>query len=102
MNEPKHRERLPTDLRAGLPAQGFVNLSEAQAIVRRLAECARAGVLPSAPHGESTVFIIALYEAQAELIRRLLRNTFSCGPLPIDRSGQARIVCPPRGLLGVP
>ncbi|HEV8058978.1 MAG TPA: AAA domain-containing protein [Gemmataceae bacterium] len=75
MNEPKHRERLPADLRAGLPAHGFVNLSEAQAIIRRLLECERAGSLPSAAHGETTVFVIALYEAQAELIRRLLRAT---------------------------
>jgi superfamily I DNA and/or RNA helicase len=37
-------------------------------------DCERAGSLPSAPAGETSVFIIALYDAQAELIRRLLRN----------------------------
>ena len=75
LSEPKNRERLPAELRAGLPGQGIVNLAEAQAIVRRLADCERAGSLPSAPAGVAAVFVVALYEAQAELIRRLLRST---------------------------
>jgi AAA domain len=76
----KNRERLTSELYAGLPAQGIVNLSEAQAIARRLVDCERSGSLPAASAGQVAVFIIALYEAQAELIRRLLRNTPSLAP----------------------
>jgi hypothetical protein len=86
--EPRHRERLPVELRAGLPNQGFVNYAEAQAVVRTLAgfiqESARQGregeklVVAWSPDHATTrgpaVAILALYPAQAELIRRLLHE----------------------------
>ena len=75
LSEPKNRDRLPAELRVGLPTQGIVNLQEAQTIVRKLIDCERAGLLPAVVPGAVSVFVIALYEAQAELIRRLLRNS---------------------------
>jgi hypothetical protein len=73
MSEPRNRERLPVDQRSDLPGQGFVNLQEAQAIVRRLVELERAGSLPRLTGPNPPIFIIALYEAQVAVIRRLLR-----------------------------
>ncbi len=75
LSNSRNRERLPFDLRTGLPNQGFVNLAEAQAVVRRLEELAGATARPDIPSALSNVFVIALYEAQAELIRKLIRNS---------------------------
>jgi hypothetical protein len=71
----RSKDRLPLALRGGLPNQGYVNLSEAQAIVRRLEslERDRLGQQDEAP--EENLFVIALYEAQAELIRKLIKNS---------------------------
>ena len=74
LSDPKNRDRLPAELRVGLPTQGVVNLQEAQAIVRKLVDGERAGLLPAVLPGAVTIFVVALYESQAELIRRLLRN----------------------------
>ncbi len=59
-------DRLPAELRAALPRRGLVNLAEAHAVVRRLEELSAA---------EGPVAVIALYRAQAELIRRLVRES---------------------------
>ena len=75
LSEPRNRDRLPLELRAGMPPQGIVNLQEAQSLVRKLVELERAGLLPPVYAGAVSVFVVALYEAQAELIRRLLRNS---------------------------
>jgi hypothetical protein len=99
--EPRHRERLPAELRSDLPNQGFVNYPEAQAVVRTLADLLPEtrpqerewGAVPLPSRGLSppvvarspdhattwgstqpAVAILALYPAQAELIRRLLRQ----------------------------
>jgi hypothetical protein len=60
--------RLPADLKSQLPGRGLVNLAEAQAIVQHLATFATdaSSLLP--------VAVVALYPAQAELIRRLLAD----------------------------
>jgi hypothetical protein len=66
---PRHVDRLPSELRPGLPGQGFVNYLEAQAVVRALEDLvAEGGPNPSA-------LVLALYPAQAELIRRLIRQS---------------------------
>ncbi len=76
----KTTEMLPDELR-DLPAQGVVNLPEAQAVVHKLEElvhdpalhqgvCVR-GACASCP----TVAVVALSPAQAELIRRLMRKS---------------------------
>jgi AAA domain len=75
LSEPKNRDRLPIELGIGLPTHGVVNLPEAQAIVRKVVEFERAGLLPPVLPGTVSVFVVALYEAQAELIRRLLCNS---------------------------
>src|SRR5205807_8553748 len=62
-------DRLPGDLRAALPQRGLVNYFEAQAVVRRLEE------LFAAAESPGRVGVLALYPAQAELIRQLVRRT---------------------------
>jgi hypothetical protein len=69
LSDPRQRERIPTDLRGGLPERGMVNLAEAQAIARFLdAELSK---------GEPavTVAVLAMTAAQAELTRRVCRQS---------------------------
>jgi hypothetical protein len=80
LSDPRHRDRLPTELRPGLPEQGYVNYLEAQAVVRTVEDLAvHWGELTGAPlpgHDKCrpTVGIVALYPAQVELIRRLIEQ----------------------------
>jgi hypothetical protein len=63
----RHADRLPTGLRHGLPARGFVNYLEAQAVIRRLES-----YLQKEVNGHPIrVAVTALYEGQVELLRRL-------------------------------
>jgi hypothetical protein len=79
--ERRHRERLPPELERGLPEVGFVNLGEAQAVVRYLERLLTDRALaalaqePAASAPKPLVGIVALYPAQVELIRRLLGRT---------------------------
>jgi AAA domain len=74
----RHRDRLPSELRSVLPKQGLVNYLEGQAVVRlvdalaRDAELARVAGRYGLPR--PSVAVLALYPAQAELIRVLLRQ----------------------------
>jgi len=72
LNDPRNRERLPIDVRFRLPNYGFVNYLEAQALVRKLA--AMASELAAGPT-RPRVAVLALYVAQAELIRHLIQET---------------------------
>jgi hypothetical protein len=65
LSQARNHDRLPAELRQGLPRHGFVNLTEAQAVVRTL-ETLVDSARPS-------IAVVALYAAQAELIRRLAR-----------------------------
>jgi len=67
LSDPRHRDRLPAELRPELPALGLVNYLEAQAVIRALERLA--------PHERGTVGVLALYPAQAELIRCMLRRS---------------------------
>lgn len=79
--EPRHRDRLPSELRGQITSRGYVNYLEAQAVVRALEKlvtepalrsaAAHAGCGPSRP----AIGVLALYPAQAELIRILMRQT---------------------------
>jgi hypothetical protein len=75
LSAPRQCERLPHDLRAALPPRGFVNLPEARAVVRRL----EALLKPPGSNGHQTatpsVLVIALFPAQAELIRHFLKQS---------------------------
>jgi hypothetical protein len=73
LSAPRQGERLPLDLRGRLPARGFVNLAEARAVVRKLEELLVRSV-HSNGHAPQVV-VVALYPAQAELIRHLLMQT---------------------------
>jgi hypothetical protein len=81
----RHRERLPAELRPELPEQGLVNYLEAQAVVRAL-ETVAADAAGPAGAGETRipVAVVALYPAQAELIRRLVRQSKRLAGSPLD------------------
>jgi hypothetical protein len=73
---PRHSDRLPSELRHGLPNRGFVNYLEARVVVRKLEDlhrkpegCNGSGTPKAAP----TAAVIALFAAQAELIRQLIK-----------------------------
>jgi hypothetical protein len=86
--DPRQRERLPAEWRPDLPKQGLVNYLEAQAVVRALtalaAELPLVAQTPATPSRISTppplcrprpaVVVLALYAAQAELIRQMIRQ----------------------------
>lgn len=72
----RHADRLPADLAAGLPPRGYANYLEAQALVRRLEQLAAApGGLPAGRRDEPAIAVLALYEGQAELLRRLIERS---------------------------
>ena len=75
MSDARNRDRLPADLRTGLPPTGFVNLSEAQALTRHLEDLLRGQLPHGTENSPGQIFVIALYEAQAELIRRLAKKS---------------------------
>ncbi len=69
-NDARHRDRLPDEFRRGLTGPGLVNFLEAQAVVRTV-QALHNVTMPADPKGPA-IGVIALYAAQAELIRRLL------------------------------
>jgi hypothetical protein len=71
-----HGDRLPGEVRATLPRQGLVNYIEAAALVRALERCAAGEPLPA---------VIALYSAQAELIRTLIGRSPALAGRPAPR-----------------
>lgn len=80
LSDHRHRDRLPAELRPHLPKEGFVNYLEAQAVVQTLAALVEEMGLRD-PRGEvgsgsrrPTIAVLALYPAQAELIRRLMQE----------------------------
>jgi hypothetical protein len=85
LSDSRHRERLPAELRPDLPAQGFVNYLEAQAVVRHLealaADLAAQGVGSETP---PTIGVMALYPAQALLIRRLIQSSATLAASNLD------------------
>jgi hypothetical protein len=87
LSDGRHRERLPDELRPSLPDRGLVNYLEAQAVVRALEALVKQPGLAETG-GDAAVGVIALYPAQAELIRRLVHQSpdlASAGvPLKID------------------
>lgn len=67
----RHVDRLPVGLRQGLPPRGFVNYLEAQALIRRLEMFVQKDV-----NGQPCrVAVLALYEGQVELLRRLVAQS---------------------------
>jgi hypothetical protein len=80
LGDGRHADRLPQELRAALPARGLVNYMEALAVVRALEALAAA-----APAGAAPVGVVALYQAQAELLRLLIGRSaaLSAGRLPV-------------------
>jgi hypothetical protein len=65
----RQADRLPAEVRPGLPKTGYVNYLEAQAVVRVLARLAAEAAASDCQLPR--VAVLALYEAQAALIRRL-------------------------------
>jgi hypothetical protein len=69
LGDVRQRDRVPPELRSGLPQRGLVNYPEAQAVVRALE--ALAG--PKRERG--TIGVVALFAAQADLIRKLIEQS---------------------------
>jgi hypothetical protein len=80
LSDVPHGDRLPGEFRALLPRQGLVNYIEAAAVVRALERFAakRTG-------GEPLPTVIALYPAQAELIRALIGRSAALAGRPAPR-----------------
>jgi hypothetical protein len=66
----RHGDRLPVGLRQSLPARGFVNYLEAQALIRRLETWLRKESADSC-----RVAVLALYQSQVDLLRRLIEQS---------------------------
>jgi hypothetical protein len=85
LSAPRHADRLPTELRNGLPSRGIINYLEAQAVVRRLEQL----ITDPLPTNDGTaapgIAVVAMYPAQAELIRRLVCHSprLAQGRVPI-------------------
>lgn len=75
MADANHRNRLAPELKAGLPENGYVNLAEAKAVVRYLADNISKWARPIAEGSEPEMFVIATYQAQADLIRKLVQQS---------------------------
>jgi hypothetical protein len=71
--DPRHRGRLPGDVAAALPNAGIVNIQEAQAVLRVLETLAAEPGLRGSD--APAVGVVALYEAQACLIRVLMQQS---------------------------
>jgi len=84
LGEPRQRERLPAAVRGILPPRGLVNWAEAQAVVTHLEALARQ-TAPANGCGAPSVGVMALYAAQAELLRWLVRQStvLAAGPLDV-------------------
>ncbi len=85
----RHADRLPTGLRNGLPMRGFVNYLEAQALIRRLETFMQKDV-----NGHPCrVAVLALYEGQVELLRRLMAQSeiLRSGRVPLEVSLPSRL-----------
>jgi hypothetical protein len=85
LSDSRHRDRLPAELRPDLPNQGYVNLLEAQAVVRHL-EALVADPSVRGVGGETvpTIGVMALYPAQALLIRRLMQSSATLAASNLD------------------
>jgi hypothetical protein len=79
LTDVRHRDRLPADLRHDLPGVGIVNYIEAQTVIRALEALATNPALDAALGATQdgvrpAIGVVALYAAQADLIRRLLQQ----------------------------
>ena len=81
LEDPKHRDRIPSEVRNLLPGRGLVNYLEAQAVVRTLATLATTpsfveglAALAAAENEVPSVAVLALHPTQAMLIRHLARQ----------------------------
>lgn len=85
--DPKQRERLPPELRDILPPRGFVNLPEAEGIVRVLET-----LLDDLPaQRPDAILVLPMYAAQAALARALAARSslLAAAPVPVHIAAAA-------------
>jgi hypothetical protein len=84
----RHADRLPVGLRHSLPARGFVNYLEAQALIHRLENWLRKESADA-----RRVAVLALYQGQVELLRRLIEQseTLRAGNFPLEVALPSRL-----------
>jgi hypothetical protein len=90
----RHGDRLPAELRGELPRKGIVNYLEAQALVRRLEQWAQSpGAVSSNGKGAPAILVVALHEAQAELLRRLTARSaiLASRPLALEITASSQL-----------
>lgn len=68
-------DRIPSDLRAKLPRKGYANYFEAQAVVRYLEKHLASGNGEGPALHADDLAVMALYEGQVELIKKLLERS---------------------------
>ncbi|HYV37676.1 MAG TPA: AAA domain-containing protein [Gemmataceae bacterium] len=68
-------DRLPAEVRSLTPGKGFVNMPEARVVVRKLEELLQKRVHANGHDTRPGIAVIALYHAQAELIRQLVQQS---------------------------
>jgi hypothetical protein len=86
LSDPRQRSTLPEHLRTLLPRDGIVNLAEAQAVIHSLESLIQDPSLRAhaSQGGRPVVGVIALYSAQAELIRRLIQLSSALSAAEIE------------------
>jgi hypothetical protein len=89
-------DRVPQELRNLPPGRGFVNLQEARAVVRKLEDLFRKpGVNGQGPLPTPSVGVLALYPAQAELIRQLAQQSPTLANVVAGSPDRATLVIGP-------
>jgi hypothetical protein len=85
LDDLRHRDRLPTEVRAVLPERGLVNYLEAQAVVRTLERLAADPLLQgSAGAARPQVAVLSLFPAQVQLLRHLIRQAPALAAAGLD------------------
>jgi hypothetical protein len=91
LSDSRQRDQLSADIRAIMPDRGFVNLSEAEAIVR-LVQNLIDDLPASGPDRPESIAVLSVYDAQTELIRHLLGGAalLANPPLPLHVESACR------------
>lgn len=91
LQDSRHRDRLPTEIRAALPERGLVNYLEAQAIIRSLE---RLAAVPETEKAAPSVALVSLFPAQVALLRLLIARsstlTASAWKITVDQPAALR------------
>jgi hypothetical protein len=83
LSDPRQRERLPAELRTGLPTRGFANYLEAQSILHAVRSLSQGEHKP-------VIAVIALDPAQAALLRNMIGTQLPHATIQVGTPGSFR------------